>query len=80
MDIICPKCSEPMDLDELHYMGVPFDEARRIFFEKGCNWLYNGKECAPTYGDNEVGEKSAVLYELLGDDIDGIASMLEDFA
>ena len=83
MDILCIKCSEPFDMDEIHEraseLGMPATEASfykvlHDFQARGCPAL-GGKH-------NEDGEPSpvaAMLYELLGDDIDGAAAMLEDY-
>jgi hypothetical protein len=81
MDIRCPVCSEPWDLDELHDVdGMTFDEARRTFYSDGCGLLFNGKACkAASKEDAERAAVSSMLADLLGDDIDGIACMEEDF-
>jgi hypothetical protein len=76
MDIICPVCSEPWDVDELHYTdGLTFDQARRIFFSKGCGAVFGGS-CKPN--PTAQSSISAALADMLGDDIDGIAAMTED--
>jgi hypothetical protein len=54
-----------------------FDEVRQEFYRDGCGALreFGAKPCTPQ------GESSAVVgmvYELLGDDVDGAAAMLED--
>jgi hypothetical protein len=76
MDLYCPRCSEPWDLDELHYVdGLTFDQARRAFRAEGCGAF--GTRCERDGGLRA--EASAVLMDLLGDDVDGVAAMLEDF-
>lgn len=79
MDIYCPRCGEPMDAYELHDAGMSYEEARKTFFNGalGCGQLFNGRPCEPR--NTEQGEKSALLVEMLGDDVDGIASMSIDF-
>jgi hypothetical protein len=89
MDIICPRCAEPMDLYELHefnssesYLGaipMTFDEARKVFFDpsQGCGQLFNGKPCDKV--ESIAADASALLADMLGDDVDGIAAMMEDF-
>ena len=83
MDIYCPRCGEPCDLDELH---DTFDEAGRqrtfpeataAFYAKGCGLTLGTKACEKRETDR--GRASAALREALGDDIDGIASMLGDY-
>ena len=76
MDIFCPVCGEPWDLDELHDVpGIPFEAARRGFAAEGCG-VFGTKHNSTI--DSDRATKSAVLHELLGDDIDGIASLMED--
>lgn len=75
MDIKCPICREPFDLDELHDVpGSTFDEAYAAFTRSGCGVVFNdGKSC----GTRRQHDLDAV-YELLGDDVDGAASIIED--
>ncbi|MGZ3472791.1 MAG: hypothetical protein ACXVA6_22775 [Isosphaeraceae bacterium] len=76
MDIYCPVCGEPWDLDELHAVpGTAFEAARRRFAAEGCGVFGTRHNSAV---DSDKAAKSAVLHELLGDDIDGIASLMED--
>lgn len=78
MDIYCPRCGEPCETDEFHYVHEKtFKQAKDIFFSLGCGVLFNGKECEKR--DSLRGMASAMLEELLGDDVDGMAAMLEDF-
>jgi hypothetical protein len=66
-----------------------FREVQREFQSKGCAALagaFGAVECTPETSDAERdrtfgltrGEASAALYELLGDDMDGAAAMLDD--
>ena len=87
MDIRCPICSEPWDLDTLHdevterfddqarsetpYEDL-FGQVRRDFSRQGCEAL--GSRHAQTTADPIVSE----IYALMGDDLDGAASLLED--
>jgi hypothetical protein len=81
MDIYCPKCGEPWDLAEFEYeaedRGVSAAELRRRFREgEGCRVF--DCECGPPLDE----DKSAVIglvYDMLGDDVDGAAATLEDF-
>ena len=76
MDIYCPLCGEPWDMDELHEVeDTDFDTARKRFRREGCA-VFASSHNKPA--DSETAEKSAVLFDLLGDDIDGIASLMED--
>lgn len=79
MDINCPKCGEPVDFDELHCVadenGTSFDTVSRQFRAQGCKAL--GSRCNPT-PDRDTAAAASAMYELLGDDLDGAAAMLED--
>lgn len=80
MDIPCPKCSEPWDIDEFHDIaeeqGITWDDVRKNFAAKGCEAL-GMSPCTP---DNSLrSQASAVVMELLGDDLDGAASLMDDF-
>lgn len=83
MDIICPKCGEPWEIDTLHdyadEVGSTFTEVSRQFRTKGCGVAFSewgvGGAC---YADERAGMRSA-LADILGDDIDGYASLCEDF-
>lgn len=75
MDIRCPKCGEPWDIDELHELDdMDFKTAYRKFQKVGCEVFDTDH--------GEVNETAAALaqaaYEVLGDDVDGAASMLDD--
>lgn len=82
MDIICPKCSEPVDHDSLHDavdegLFDDYKSAMRAFQTEGCTAL------GFTHNEATMGsfrsEAASVMYDLLGDDMDGAASMMEDF-
>lgn len=76
MDIYCPLCGEPWDMDELHEVeDTDFETARKRFRRDGCA-VFGSTHNRPA--DTDTAEKSALLFDLLGDDIDGIASLMED--
>ena len=84
MDINCPKCGEPWELETFHDVAddkdITFGEAMNDFRAGGCSstgWT----KCSPRVEGRAraMAGASAVLFELLGDDIDGVAAMLEDF-
>lgn len=78
MDIYCPKCSEPFDTAEFEFIAdeqhITMSEATRNFLTVGCSTV--GMRCSGTGGMR--GEATAVLAEMLDDDVDGLASMLDD--
>lgn len=74
MELVCVVCGEPVDLDELHDVGMPFAQAYRLFVRQGCSafdW-----DCVLR---DDVPQEIAMIYHLMGDDVDGAAAMLEDF-
>jgi hypothetical protein len=116
MDIYCPKCGEPTDMDSLHdeaqsqygtpyYVpasdpyasrlereqnpaydpeayGVIYKAVREKFQRVGCEALGMKHSEPRSDTDRTFGlrpqEAAAALYELLGDDMDGAAAMLDD--
>ena len=81
MDIRCRKCAEPVDMDELHDiatdMGTTFHQVRKDFAQLGCPAL--GMRCNDEQTDRELAAISGALFDMLGDDIDGVASMLNEW-
>lgn len=90
MNIYCKHCGEPWDLYELHEVADatgnyenlrPFAEARALFYIHGCGVFQNfpPSNCtaAPIVPRESLAAVDA-LQDLLGDDVDGLASMLED--
>lgn len=72
MDIYCTHCGEPWNVDDVVGDGVTLEE----FTARGCAAL--GAVCAPRWNRARA-SASATLLELLGDDVDGVAALLEDF-
>lgn len=79
MDVYCPKCGEPWDTYEFHDPWEPmsYDEARKLFRSQGCGVVFNGTPCQGEPGMR--GKASGMLMDLLGDDTDGVAALLDDF-
>lgn len=83
MDIICPTCGEPWDNDSLHEVVADGDfptykAAYTAFRTKGCGVAFASwgvSTCVPDDKATLRGE----LADLLGDDSDGYASLLDDF-
>ncbi len=94
MDIRCPKCAEPWDPDTLHEEverrfpgsgGLPqeeyspkYDEVRKDFYSRGCPALLDA-QCNPETLGSDRARVSSALMGLLGDDVDGLAAMEEEF-
>jgi hypothetical protein len=88
MGIPCTTCGETYGFDELHDLaadeGVTFADARRDFALRGCAVFgpRSGRSCDDRAEANadarDRGAMGAALFDLLGDDVDGIASMFED--
>lgn len=94
MDIYCPKCGEPIELDCLHdevdqkvsegKFDYTFQNALHAFQTKGCESLTvygNGEPCIPASGTTSANARAhamSAMFDLLGDDVDGAAAMMED--
>lgn len=69
-------------MDGLHEIaeedGISWKEARVKFNELGCKAFDGGSHSAMTDRRTDTALASAMLFDLLGDDIDGIAAMMED--
>lgn len=81
MDVYCKFCNEPVDVYEFHDIAeeqeVTYDDVYAAFRTSGCEALgskHNGSAI-----DRERAMKLDALYDLLGDDVDGAASMIDDF-
>ncbi len=73
MDVYCPRCGEPYEL-----LGITDD-----FTQEERSSFWDGKGCPCCKGKTVESkpfraEATAVLRDILGDDIDGIASELDD--
>ena len=90
MDIYCPRCGEPWDIDSIHEevtyrqeVGeeVSFNGVRREFSRRGCLALtgygVSEADCVSDPG-NLRAHASGVLMGILGDDIDGVAALMDD--
>jgi hypothetical protein len=91
MDIRCPKCGEPWDMDCLHDevehrngglaasfrrpYEVEYNEVSADFRSRGCVALGS---YAATCNKTTATPVIAAVYDVLGDDMDGAASMFED--
>jgi hypothetical protein len=87
MDIKCPRCTEPWDMDCLHDAGAQvhksFDFMRKLFTRYGCAAIEEADNGViteeATCEQTDKGRTLGVLMELAGDDIDGYAADVEDF-
>lgn len=88
MDIYCGRCGEPWDIDSLHEEvdyrrsegeTVTVARVRADFASRGCVAMSYAvdSQCELDRG-NARAMASGVLMDLLGDDIDGVASLLDD--
>lgn len=83
MDLYCMTCAEAWDNDSLHEeaeaSGRTYREVAADFRKNGCKALsaaFGPQICEPT--DPETSETIGIVYELLGDDMDGDAVELDD--
>ena len=90
MDIICPVCCEPWEIDTLHeYVreasemfprdGYTFEMVRARFMSQGCGAAFAGWKVACDPDTSGRASVFAGLADILGDDVDGYASFCEDF-
>ncbi len=83
MDLICVNCAEPWDNDCLHdeaeARGTTYKVVAAEFRARGCEALataYGATSCQRS--DSFKAQAAGAMYDLLGDDMDGAAAMLED--
>jgi len=79
MDIYCVRCGEPTDMDYLHDVAAEqettFAKVLAAFQTKGCEALGEPQcERRPSLRS----EAMSAMFDILGDDVDGAASMMED--
>jgi hypothetical protein len=95
MDIYCVRCGEPWDIDSLHEEvdernetgeTASFDTVRGDFYSRGCAALSNAfgtvkcERSEPvSNGKLSPAMAMSVLVDIMGDDIDGVAAMMEDY-
>ena len=83
MDIYCCNCGEPWDI----FCVTDYDEKQGMFADGAVIAGYKIKRCPCCPKDkNEIdpaakdrAERASVVADLLGDDIDGAAAIMEDF-
>jgi hypothetical protein len=82
MDITCGKCAEPTDNDSLHDaveegLFANYREAAAAFRSEGCTAL------GFSHNESTMGSFRAMvsdaMMDLLGDDMDGASSIMDDF-
>lgn len=94
MDIRCSKCGEPWDVDSLHDLvaeefghwdpiaqrtvvagdySILFERVRHDFKRRGCEAF------GARHNETKAHPGIAEIQDLLGDDIDGAAALIEDF-
>lgn len=80
MDIRCTICGEPWDVDELHDVpGRTYKQAVSAFRSTGCAVFGSTHGMVGDDTADEAAGISAALFDILGDDVDGIAAELADF-
>lgn len=81
MDIRCPICADPVEIDYLHDIaddtGTTFKKVYSQFVSQGCAALNNGRR--PSYCQRtDHGTLVSAMMDIFGDDIDGLAAIFED--
>jgi len=88
MDIYCPirGCGEPLDNDYIHEyakeIGSTYEKVSADFRNRGCVAVglihsEGNDEVDSRYGLS-ASDAASALYDILGDDMDGMAAMMED--
>lgn len=83
MDIYCPKrgCAEPVEMDYLHDVAeendTTFTTVLHDFQRSGCEAI--GMSHSTGNDPSGRAEVMDAMFDLLGDDVDGAAAMMEDF-
>jgi hypothetical protein len=76
-DLYCSKCSEPTENDYLHDIADEqnrtYSEVLRDFQVRGCEAL------GDSHGQGSANPYADALYDLMGDDVDGVINMMEDY-
>ena len=91
MDLRCRHCGEPFDVDEFHGQEVgTWQEWVAVFRKNGCGAVeacFDGlkpKDSEPCLNspivDNETLDAIGILDAILGDDVDGLSAITEDFS
>lgn len=88
MDIYCPVkgCGEPLENDYLHEYAAEIGSTYAIvsadFRRRGCVAVNLTHSEGNDEVDNHYGltasDAASALYDILGDDMDGMAAMMED--
>jgi hypothetical protein len=82
MDIHCRNCGEPWENETLHEvaqeMGTTYSKVAKDFSAKGCK-AFDGSDYETSHctADSRA-EARGLLADLLGDDLDGYASTMDD--
>jgi hypothetical protein len=82
MDIPCPRCGEPWEIDSLHDAAEDLDydyaEAARAFARRGCAVML-GRHAGTACDRDDLADTRYDLADLAGDDLDGWAADIADF-
>ena len=82
MDILCERCGEPWNAYGVRNGDLDPIEQGRFFRGEGCPSCYgkDPSEFADRAERTEVARAAqSAMRDVLGDDIDGLAAMMEDF-
>ena len=78
MDILCPICGEPVDNEELHTYAKEIDSTYRVvasdYRKRGCAAIGMKHTATPS----PVAAAARLVYDTLGDDMDGAMAELAD--
>ena len=75
MDLYCQICGEPYEAYHVNH-DMPPDE--KTYFLEGLGCIYC-KGIEPRGGRPFIAQASSAMMDMLGDDLDGVASMMDDY-
>ena len=94
MDILCPKCGEPWDMDSIHDeareriqagsvpASAPYEQVYNglvaLFVRRGCRTFKMLGASPCERVDDERTAAARAMYAMMPDDLDGCAAMFED--
>ena len=71
MDLLCPICAEPVDNDEVHSYAKEIESTYRVvaadYRKRGCKAIGMNH----TTNSSSAVADARVVYDILGDDMDG---------
>ena len=77
MDVLCERCGEPWDTDYVRH-DMTQHEQDKFWAGNGCPCCHEDETPALTGRKLEATIAQKAMHDVLGDDLDGLASTMED--